>query len=492
MSYQGNTKPTVMWKDVHRAVGFSNECLRAAHEYSSHELKALPYSSGLITMPPAKPSRIQSGDQLIQTLGLREDNLHILLKVKSLNISGHCVQALPARIEMLKNLNELDASSNQLKMLPSEIQSLADLRRLNLDQNPGLMRDVPHSIMRLTALVQLHLKNTGLLRLSQSISVLRKLALLDISDNEVMSLPRKQLSDMKTLVTLHCQGNPEIEDRVCGIPKEVVNRPGVTTLSRDGDKHPTIPLSDSWNWTPDGVLGFLRHRPHMFVPIRKEEGQPQTGGWMRSSTAVVCDIGGPHGVSDRATQLIDELLRLVIFLRKYPFPSPPGGPELTYKEVELDPLIVSPENSKLGKKGKKKKGKSKKKRVDIEVERYYVADRIHDIWMTFQRDYAHLTKNKPGEECVFFKHLVSAINNTTLLSTNFADVQRLLKTYKKKTAKDGFPFPRSYLQGFDSRERAPFPGKRVNSTSTASTPLKTGRLAPLFVATNEHRTEHSE
>jgi len=469
IGYDKSHRPTVVWTNVNHAVGFGNYCFKAVHEYSSHELQELPYSSGLIRLPPARPRIIEDGDQLIHDLGLREDNLHILHKIQSLNMSGHRVQAIPERIVMMKNLVELNASRNRLSRIPNEIRALTNLARLNLSHNPSLLPDMPHSMMRLTGLRELRLANTGLLRLSDSISLLQKLELLDLSDNQLLSLPRKGLAGMQNLVSMPCHGNPEVEDRVCGVPKEVAQRPGTTALVRDGDKHASIPLSDSFNWSPDGVLGFLRHRPHMYVPIRKEEGHPQSGGWSRSDTTMVL---GTSRYSDRATEMIDELLRLVTFMRKSPFPSAPAGLELGFKEIMVDPAAASPEKSKNGKRGKTRR-KGKKVKVEITVEKYYVADRIHDVWDQFQTDYAHLTKMKPGEESVFLKYLVQAMNNSTLVSTNMADLQRLLKIYKKKAAKDGFPFPPNYFEG---RPQS-FPGKRVKSSDSIQT--HRGQLLPL-------------
>jgi len=205
------------------------------------------------------------------------------------------------------------------------------------------------------------------------------------------------------------------------------------------------------------------------LPIRKEEGHPPSGGWSRSDTTVVL---GTSRYSDRATEMIDELLRLVTFMRKSPFPSAPAGLELGFKEIMVDPAAASPEKSQNGKRGKTRR-KGKKLKVEIIVEKYYVADRIHDVWDQFQTDYAHLTKMKPGEESVFLKYLVQAMNNSTLVSTNMADLQRLLKIYKKKAAKDGFPFPPNYFEG---RPQS-FPGKRAKSSDSIQT--HRGQLLPL-------------
>lgn len=431
------------------------------HACSSHELEELPYSSGLIKVQPAKPSTIQDGDQLTHVLGLRESNEHILHRIQSLDMSHHKVQVLPDRIVMMKNLKQLNASGNRLNTLATGIRTLTNLTHLDLSQNPALFHDIPHSLLSLTQLRELRVASTGLLRLTSPISVLQKLVLLDISHNQVLSLPKKELAYMTSLALLSCHGNPEVDDRVCGIPKEVVRRSGMTALVRDGDKHPNIPLSDSWNWSPDGVLGFLRHRPHMFVPIRKEEGQPQSGGWTRSSNKACWGLYG----SDRTTELIDELIRLVVFLRRYPFPSTPGGPELAFIQVMQNTSEKEDSQTdgskKTGKKKKKKKGKEK----EVPVERYYVAERIRDIWDQFQIDYARQQKNKPGEECVFFKYLVMALNNTTLVSAQMADLQRLLKTYKRKAAKDSFPFPPNFFNG---RSPLKFPLRRNKTPMSIS------------------------
>ena len=480
VGYEGSKRPGVVWTNLNETVGLDNGCFKAVHGCSSHELEQLPYSSGLIKMKPTRPRTIHDGDQLTHVLGLRESNEHILHRIQSLDMSHHKVQVLPERIVMMKNLKQLNASSNCLSTLPAGIRTLTNLTHLDLSQNPALFPDIPHSVLSLTKLRELRLANTGLLRLTGSISVLQTLALLDISLNQVLSLPKKELAYMTNLSMLSCNCNPEVDDRICGIPKEVVRRPGMTTLVRDGDKHSNIPLSDSWNWSPDGVLGFLRHRPHMFVPIRKEDGQPQSGGWTRSSNRTCL---GLYGI-DRTTELIDELLRLVIFLRRYPFPSTPGGPELAFIEVkENTPEAESSQKDGAKPKGKKRRKKGKEK-TKIPVERYYVAERIHDIWEQFQIDYARQQKNKPGEECVFFKYLVMAMNSTTLVSAHMTDLQRLLKTYKKKSAKDGFPFPPNFLDGLSPHK---FPLGRNKKAANMSASSHSSRQTSALTLTSGDR-----
>ena len=496
VEYQSCDTPSVAWTHINNVIGYGNEGFKAMHACDSHELGVLPYSSGLIKVPPARPHLIEDIDQLVQVLGLREDNLGFLERIQSLNLSGHRVQALPPRIAMLRNLRELDASRNRLHSLPEEIRHLTSLTRLNLGRNPALMQDVPHSILSLAGIRELNLCNTGLLRLSDAISALRKLRVLDVSHNQLFSLPRKELVSMRALCTLICHGNPEINERVCGVPKEVAKHSGTTTLTRDGDKHPGISISDLWNWTPDGVLGFLRHRPHMFIPIREHEDKDglitQSGGWRRSSDVVLLDRGGKNAVTDKATQLIDELLRLVIYMRRFAFPSAPGGPELSYKEVVGKSIgLDTKKGVKTGtkRKGKGRQGKSGKggkgkgAKAETLIERYFVADRIHDIWETFQIDYgSNLTKCKPGHESVFLKHLMTAMNNTTLISARIDDLRRLLKSYHKRTAKDGFPFPSTYLDGISKRDNSNFPGKRDMAggdfANTIRPPLSLAALSP--------------
>jgi hypothetical protein len=193
----------------------------------------------------------------------------------------------------------------------------------------------------------------------------------------------------------------------------------------------------------------------------KMDGQ-QTNGWTRSSTAVVLEA---YGAGDRVTFLIDELVRLIIFQRRDPFPAAPRGPQLAYAPV-ADAVEDVGKKRKGKKGGKKTKTKNGEQRQAPLIDKYYVAGRIHDIWLQFQADYAHLTKCKPGQEAVFFKHLVAAMNKTSLLSTVVADLQRLLKVFKKRFAKDGFPFPPSYLE--EGRPVDHFPGKGASQEGANS------------------------
>jgi hypothetical protein len=465
IGYHGSAKdserPQVLWSDLNRAFGYERACFKAVHECWSHELEELPYSTGITRLPPAKPRTLHDADELIHALGLREDNFEILNRVTALNVSGHRLIALPDRLVMLKNLCSLDASANRLVALPVHLATLSSLTYLDVSENSALFSDIPESVVRLRHLRDLLLANTGLVRISKSISQLRDLALFDVSRNCITSLPRKELAAMPKLVSMACHGNPRVAQRVCGIPEEVARGRGTTTRVRDGDRHANIPLSDTWNWTPDGVLGYLRHRPHAFVTVRKMDGQ-QTNGWTRSSTAVVLEA---YGAGDRVTFLIDELVRLIIFQRRDPFPAAPRGPQLAYAPV-ADAVEDVGKKRKGKKGGKKTKTKNGEQRQAPLIDKYYVAGRIHDIWLQFQADYAHLTKCKPGQEAVFFKHLVAAMNKTSLLSTVVADLQRLLKVFKKRFAKDGFPFPPSYLE--EGRPVDHFPGKGASQEGANS------------------------
>ncbi len=444
-------RPQVLWSDLNCAFGYERACFKAVHECWSHELEELPYSTGITRLPPTRPRTLHDADEVTFALGLREDNFAILNRVTNLNLSGHRLMALPDRLVMLKNLRSLDASDNCLVALPVHLATLSNLTYLNVSENSALLGDLPESVLQLRHLCDLLLANTGLVRISKSIAQLRDLALLDVSGNCVTSLPRKELAAMPKLVTVACQDNPRVAQRVCGIPEEVARGRGTTMRVRDGDRHANIPLSDTWNWTPDGVLGYLRHRPHAFVTVRKMDGQ-QTNGWVRSSTAVVLEA---YGAGDKVTFLIDELVRLIIFQRRDPFPAAPRGPQLAYAPVADAVEVMGKKRTgkKGGKKAKTKNGEQRQAPLD---DKYYVAGRIHDIWLQFQVDYAHLTKSKPGHEAVFFKHLVAAMNKTSLLSTVVADLQRLLKVFKKRFAKDGFPFPLSYLK--EGRPVEHFPG----------------------------------
>ena len=464
MSYHGpatgsrNARPQVLWTDLGRLAGFqgATACFKPHHAFNSHSLSELPYSSGIIRLPPHKPRTLHDADDLIHALGLRESNLEILLKVTSLDLSGHRVAALPDRLVMLKNLCCLDASRNGLAALPSHLETLTRLTHLNLNDNAALFSDgiLPASVLRLSQLRRLELANTGLEHVSKMISQLRDLALLDVSRNRVSALPRKELAEMLTLVTMACEGNPQVAQRVCGIPEEVARTRSTTTRVRDGDKHANIPISDTWNWTPDGVLGYLRHRPHMLLPVRNQDGRGHSGGWARSSSSVVLEA---YGAGDRAAYLIDELLRLVIFLRRAPFPSSPRGPQLAYAYAHAE-VAGAPGTKDKGRRGRK----GGKGNVGAQAkDKYYVSGRIHDIWLQFQADYSHLTKSKPGHETVFFKHLLAALNKTTLLSALLADLARLFKIFNKKFAREGFPFPPSYLK--DRVPGAAFPGKGVHA-----------------------------
>ncbi len=111
-----------------------------------------------------------------------------LIKLKRLYIANNELCYLSPEIGRLKVLEELDLSYNQLTELPDEIGQLSGLRILKLNNNK--LAELPTFIMGLQSLVELDVSNNGgLLRIPQSINLLRNLETLIVDESTVFPIP---------------------------------------------------------------------------------------------------------------------------------------------------------------------------------------------------------------------------------------------------------------------------------------------------------------
>ena len=72
-----------------------------------------PYTDGPATLPPAAPRTIGSAEQLVFTIGLRENN-QLLPRIRSLDISGHKLPRLPDQMGYLPSLTYLNLFNNDI------------------------------------------------------------------------------------------------------------------------------------------------------------------------------------------------------------------------------------------------------------------------------------------------------------------------------------------------------------------------------------------
>jgi internalin A len=145
-----------------------------------------------------------------------------------LSFRGQGIEELPPEIGNATNLTSLDLSYNRLSKLPTELSNLKNLKHLNLSRNN--FREFPDAILKLENLEFLYLandnlkgmginddgRNVGLKSLPSNIDNLKKLAVLDLSANQIKDLPKgfENLQNLKSL-SLSLNGITKLSDQIC-------------------------------------------------------------------------------------------------------------------------------------------------------------------------------------------------------------------------------------------------------------------------------------
>ena len=111
---QKGLSPLVKWKSLNDEL---NNVLKAqyAPEGGGVAITAPPYTQGPATLPPQRLKVIDTAEQLIFTLGLREGN-RILKYVRKLDVSGHQIPCVPDHIGHISALTSLNFSCNRLQV----------------------------------------------------------------------------------------------------------------------------------------------------------------------------------------------------------------------------------------------------------------------------------------------------------------------------------------------------------------------------------------
>eukprot|EP00644_Phytophthora_capsici_P014175 jgi/Phyca11/98760/e_gw1.3.118.1 len=122
----------------------------------------------------------------------------------SLVLSGNELLELPPSIGKLKRLKRLEAENNKLLALPDVLQGLTALETLKLGMN-GLVA-LPPSFSKLQNLTEADFKLNRLEQLPEALGDLQQLRVLDVSSNALKTLPKSFLA-LKRIVTLRISGN---------------------------------------------------------------------------------------------------------------------------------------------------------------------------------------------------------------------------------------------------------------------------------------------
>lgn len=111
---QKGKSPLVQWTSLNDEL---NNVLKAQYtpEGGGVAISAPPYTQGPATLPPQRLKLIDSAEQLVFSLGLREGN-RIIPKIRKLDVSGHQLPSIPDQIGHIAALTSLNFSGNRLQV----------------------------------------------------------------------------------------------------------------------------------------------------------------------------------------------------------------------------------------------------------------------------------------------------------------------------------------------------------------------------------------
>ena len=108
--------------------------------------------------------------------------------------------------DVLSGLRTLDLHGNKLKALPIGLGRLDHLKILNLSKN-SLEGTLPPPVLQLTSLEVLTLQDNHLTEIPREVEILRNLRVLDVAGNKFLSLPMDSLSSLPLLVSINASRN---------------------------------------------------------------------------------------------------------------------------------------------------------------------------------------------------------------------------------------------------------------------------------------------
>ncbi len=166
--------------------------------------EALKNSSGTTSLTIANFPKTQLREDITKLKNLEEfsclkcrqldlntlfNQLAQLPKLKSINLSGGTYKTLPNSIKKLPALEVLNLKDNNFTTLPDSFTYLKNLRVLNLEHNPYLYDEDVFERIKTLNIEDLNFSASGLLQLSDKIGEVKSLKKLNLSINDIKTLP---------------------------------------------------------------------------------------------------------------------------------------------------------------------------------------------------------------------------------------------------------------------------------------------------------------
>ncbi|XP_055470255.1 leucine-rich repeat-containing protein 40 isoform X2 [Psammomys obesus] len=158
-----------------------------------------------------------------------------LSNLEDLDLSNNRLATVPADVALLSSLLRLNLSSNQLKSLPAEISRMKRLKHLDCDAN--LLETVPSDVGGMESLELLYLRRNKL-RVLPEFSSCRLLKELHLAENQIESLGAEHLQHLQAILVLDLRGN-----KLQSVPEEVALLQSLERLDLSNNDISSLPCS---------------------------------------------------------------------------------------------------------------------------------------------------------------------------------------------------------------------------------------------------------
>jgi hypothetical protein len=177
--------------------------------------------------------------QNVRRLDLKNQNLLEIPKgifrmknINYLNLNNNQIVELNAKINQLKYLKSLNIANNKIADIPNEIGEIYFIESLNISHNE--LSSLPPVILNFKYLISLNLSFNKISSVYKDNS-LRKLEILNLSNNEIQEIP-KSFGLMKKLKVLDLADN-----RIEFIPPEIMNLIKLEELKLENNQITSLP-----------------------------------------------------------------------------------------------------------------------------------------------------------------------------------------------------------------------------------------------------------
>ncbi|XP_050005424.1 leucine-rich repeat-containing protein 40 isoform X2 [Alexandromys fortis] len=158
-----------------------------------------------------------------------------LSSLEDLDLSSNRLAAVPAGFALLSSLLRLNLSSNQLKSLPAEISRMKRLKHLDCDSN--LLETVPPDVGSMESLELLYLRRNKL-RVLPEFPSSRQLKELHLGENQIEMLGAEHLQHLQAILVLDLRGN-----KLRSVPEEMSLLQSLERLDLSNNDISSLPCS---------------------------------------------------------------------------------------------------------------------------------------------------------------------------------------------------------------------------------------------------------